>query len=208
MNALFLIAGVSLLGAISPGPDFVIVVRNSLVYSRKIGFLTAFGVSLALIVHLSYTLIGIGVLIAESSLAYTLIKYIGAAYLFYLGFSGIISSYRITKSASLNLNYTKSANEIDYFTALKQGFFTNLLNPKAAIFFISLFSQFISVDTPLFLRAQFAFINLTITLAWFLFLSFLITGKYFTSRIDSFRSYIDRVMGAALILLSLKLILV
>lgn len=203
---LIAVAVVSLLAAISPGPDFFIVLRNSLSYSRKAGLLTALGVSLALVVHLSYTLVGLGVLIAESALLYTLLKYIGVGYLFFIGASGLISSFR--NSTSLDLNYSRSTNQISSSKALRQGFLTNLLNPKAAIFFISLFSQFIDSNTPIFLRVEYAFLNWTITLSWFLFLSYLITSKGFIGKINRFRIYIDRIMGGALMLLGMKLLFV
>lgn len=205
MDALLAVAVVSLLAAISPGPDFFIVLRNSLSYTRKEGLMTALGVSLALIVHLSYTLVGIGVLIAESTVLYSLIKYAGVIYLFYIGASGLISSFR--NADSIDLKYSK-AGQISSLKAFQQGFLTNLLNPKATIFFISLFSQFIDVNTPTFLRVEYAFINWSITLLWFLFLSYVVTSKGFMGRVDRFRKYIDRVMGGALMLLSVKLLLV
>jgi len=203
---LLAVAVISLFAAISPGPDFFIVLRNSLSYSRKAGFLTALGVSLALIVHLTYTLVGLGVLIAESPVLYSLLKYTGVAYLFYIGLSGIISSFK--NSTDLDLNYSKASNQISSLTALKQGFLTNLLNPKAAIFFISLFSQFINSTTPILLRVEYAFINWFVALTWFIFLSYLITSKYFIRKIGHFRIYIDRVMGGALMLLSVKLLFI
>jgi RhtB (resistance to homoserine/threonine) family protein len=206
VSNLLAVAVVSLLAAISPGPDFFIVLRNSLSYSRKSGLLTALGVSLALIIHLSYTLLGLGVLIAESPFLYTLLKYTGVGYLFYIGSSGLISSFR--NSTKLDLKYSKSVNQISTFKVLRQGFLTNLLNPKAAIFFISLFSQFIDASTPIFLRIEYAFINWSITLSWFLFLSYLITSKGFVGKINHFRIYIDRMMGGALLLLGLKLLFV
>lgn len=206
VSNLLAVAVVSLLAAISPGPDFFIVLRNSLSYSRKSGLLTAVGVSLALFVHLTYTLVGLGVLIAESPFLYTLLKYVGVGYLLYLGSSGLISSYR--NSTALDLNYSRADNQIFSFKALRQGFLTNLLNPKAAIFFISLFSQFIDSNTPVFVRLEYAFINWSITLSWFLFLSYLITTKGFIGKIGHFRIYIDRIMGGALMLLGLKLLFV
>ena len=93
LASLFAVAIVSLLAAVSPGPDFFVVLRNSLSYSRKAGLLTALGVSLALTVHLFYTLVGIGVLIAESPFLYSLLKYVGVGYLFYIGLSSLISSF-------------------------------------------------------------------------------------------------------------------
>jgi len=205
ITSLLTIACVSLLAAISPGPDFFIVVKNSLSYSRKTGFLTALGVSLALLIHLSYSVIGIGMLIKEGSLVYLLLKYAGAGYLFYIGCKGFVSSFK--KQQSIDFCYAGNVNFLLPFNALKQGFLTNLLNPKCALFFISFFSQFIAADTPLSLKISFACINWSITLGWFLFLSYLITGNLIMSRIGSFRTYIDRVMGVVLMLLSLKLII-
>lgn len=203
---MFLVAVVSLLAAISPGPDFFIVVRNSLVYSRKAGILTSFGVATALIIHLSYTILGIGVLIAENSIVYNFVKYCGAAYLFYIGFSGVRSSF--VAASSLTLDCQKSSYQISSLNALKQGFLTNLLNPKCAIFFISLFSQFITAETPLFVRVEYALVNWVMSIGWFLVLTYLITGKFLSQRVDRFRSYIDRIMGSCLMVLSLKLLFV
>lgn len=195
---------VSLLGAISPGPDFFIVMKNSLSYSRKSGYLTTLGISLALLFHLTYTVVGIGILMTEGSFFYLVVKYAGAGYLFYIGFKGLMSSFKGQKLDDVS---DSRRDIISSFTAFKQGFLTNLLNPKCALFFVSLFSQFIVVDTPLSLKIGFACINWSISLAWFLLLSYLITGKFFMSHLNSFRIYIDRVMGCVFMSLSLKLFL-
>jgi RhtB (resistance to homoserine/threonine) family protein len=197
---------ISLIAAISPGPDFFIVFRNSLVYSRRAGFLTAFGVSSALVIHLSYTLIGIGVLIEESPFLYALLKYSGVAYLFYIGLKGIISSFKPASSALKE--YTRAKVQISDFAAFMQGFWTNLLNPKAALFFISLFSQFIDSNTPIIVGIEYGLINLAIVLGWFLLLSYLLTQKQVTGRIDTFRIYIDRIMGGILMLLGFKMLFI
>lgn len=201
---LFAVGIVSLLGATSPGPDFFVVVKNSLSFSRKTGFLTAIGVSLALLIHLSYTLVGIGMLLQKESVFYLLVTYAGAGYLFYIGCKGFISSFK--KQGELNLCYAGNAQLLASTTALKQGFLTNLLNPKCALFFVSFFSQFIGANTPLSLKICYASLNWSITLGWFLFLSYMITGKFILSRIESFRMYIDRIMGCMLMLLALKLL--
>lgn len=196
----------SILAAISPGPDFFIVLRNSLSHSRKSGFLTALGVSSALIIHLSYTLVGLGVLITESPFLYTLLKYAGVAYLFYIGLTSLISSFRT--APALELKYSKSVRQISLSKAFMEGFLTNLLNPKAAMFFICLFSQFIDSNTPIFLRVEYGFINWSITLSWFLLLSYLLTSKKLIGKISRFRIYIDRIMGSALMLLGMKMLFI
>jgi RhtB (resistance to homoserine/threonine) family protein len=206
LSSLLAVAVVSLLAAISPGPDFFIVLKNSLSYSRRAGFLTACGVALALFFHLFYTVVGIGVLIAESPFIYALMKYVGVAYLFYLGLSSLMASFK--KPSSLDLDYTQSTQQISSKTALLQGFLTNLLNLKAALFFISLFSQFIDANTPLLLRVEFAMTNWIVSLSWFLFLSYVVTAQKFRGKINQFRIYIDRMMGGALMLLGLKMLFV
>ena len=205
ITSLVTVAFVSLLAAVSPGPDFFVVVRNSLSHSRKIGLFTALGVSLSLLIHLSYTIIGIGILIVEDSTIYIVIKYVGAGYLFYLGCKGFISSFKAKNNADLYCE--KKRSSLSPMNALKQGFLTNLLNPKCALFFVSFFSQFIGLDTPLSLKIGFAFVNWSITLGWFLLLSYLITGNLIMKRISSFRMVIDRTMGAALMLLGLKMMI-
>lgn len=201
------VAVVSWLGALSPGPDFFIVLRNSLSYSRKIGFYTTFGVCLGLLIHLFYTLIGIGVLIAESALIYNIVKYVGAAYLFYLGVSGVITSFKRGKKENY-ASYAVSSQLISPWMAIKQGFLTNALNPKAALFFISLFSQFIGVDTPLSLKIAYGVTNWVVGLTWFLFVSYVVTNSLFIQRINQFQLYIDRVFGLALIGLSIKIMMI
>lgn len=205
LSSLLMVALVSLLSAISPGPAFLVVVKNSLSYSRKIGFLTALGASLALLIHLSYTIIGIGELITESSMLYLLMKYAGAGYLFYIGFKSFLASFK--KHEALNVSYTGSATPLSSAAALKQGFLTNLLNPMCALFFVSLFSQFVLVSTPLSLIMGYACINCSISLGWLLFLSYLITSKWIASRMNRFRVYINRAMGCILMLFSVKLLI-
>jgi len=201
---LLTVALVSFLAVVSPGPDFLIVVKNSLTYSRKIGFLTTIGISLALLIHLSYTLIGIGMVMTEGSILYLILKYCGAGYLFYIGVKGLLSSFK--KQNHLNFANSGQVATLSHAAALKQGFLTNLLNPKCALFFISFFSQFVLASTPLALKISYACINWAITLSWFFALSYLITGKFILTRIDRFRLYVDRVMGIVLIAVSLKLI--
>lgn len=200
------VAAISLIAAVSPGPDFFIVFRNSLVYSRKAGIFTAIGVSMAIFIHLTYTLIGIGVLIAKTPMMYDLLKYIGAIYLLYLGFKGIISSFK--QSDSITNEYNKEVVQISDSSAFMQGFWTNLLNPKCAIFFVSLFSQFIDNFTPFAIGLEYGLITWSIILGWFCFLAYMLTQEFLLKRINQFRIYIDRVMGGALMMLGFKILYV
>lgn len=203
---LLMVGGVSLLAAISPGPDFLIVVRNSLAHSRKAGIYTAVGISLGLLIHLTYTLVGLAVLIIQSPMIYNAMKYAGAAYLGYLGFSALVSTLKPTQD--IELTDAQSTPDVTPWAMIRQGFLTNALNPKCAVFFVSLFSQFITVDTSVALRLEYAFVNWSVTFVWFVFLSCLMTGQLLTSKLGKFRSYTDRVMGTLLILISVKMLFV
>ena len=75
-----------MLAAVSPGPDFAVVTKNSLLYSRKAGLFTALGVSVSLLIHAVYCILGLAIIISQSLLAFSVIKYLGAAYLIYIGF--------------------------------------------------------------------------------------------------------------------------
>ncbi|MCX7352786.1 MAG: LysE family transporter [Proteobacteria bacterium] len=80
----------------SPGPDFAVVVRNSLIYSRKTAVLTAVGVSLGILVHLTYILLGLGVVIAKTAWLFCAFKYLGTAYLMYIGIKGLLAKKQTT----------------------------------------------------------------------------------------------------------------
>ncbi len=197
---------ISLLAVMSPGPDFFIVLRNSLVYSRKNGLQTAFGVSCALIAHITYTIVGIGVLIAESPFVYSLLTYIGACYLLYIGTMGIVSSFK--KGIKEEKDYRKAESELPGKKAFMQGFLTNLLNPKCALYFISLFSQFITQTTPISVKITYGLINWGITIGWFSLLAYLVTAKELHQKLLRYQSSIDRVMGGVLVFLGMRLLFI
>jgi len=125
---------VSLLAAMTPGPDFAVVTKNSLLGSRKAGLFTAIGVGLGIFLHVAYSLVGIGFIISQSIIIFSIIKYIGAVYLFYLGCK-LLKAKRDSDTQIEQVQKTA----ISPFKALREGFLTNALNPKATLFFLSVF---------------------------------------------------------------------
>ena len=131
IQLIIMISLAHLAAVISPGPDFVMVVKNALSYSRKIGVYTAIGIGSGIIVHVSYTFFGLGYFIQENTIFFKVIQYLGAAYLFYMGFTALFSSsskHQLVKDAQTIKNISASK-------AFQIGFLTNVLNPKAALFF-------------------------------------------------------------------------
>lgn len=134
-----------------------------------------------------------------------LIKDLGAVYLFYLGLTVLITSFRYANGVKLEPKQAAMQNLP--FHAICQGLLTNVLNPRAALFYISLFSQFVRTSTPLSLKVAYAAINWSVTLEWFALLAVLISGKLLSCRIERVRHMIDRTLGGILMSLSVILLL-
>lgn len=199
------LATIAILGAMSPGADFVLVTRNSLVHSRKIGIFTAVGIGLGVLVHVFYTLAGIGLIISKSILLFNLIKYAGAIYLIYLGFKSIKAKPHFQENETEEEN--KSLKTISPTKAMFSGIATNALNPKVTLFFLSLFMQFISAGTPFGIQV---FLGLEVALvigSWFVIVAMLFSNDALKNKIKRFGHWLERLTGAALILLGIKVAL-
>jgi|SRR3989338_2086699 len=194
------VALLHLLAVISPGPDFVIITKNTLSHSRKIGIYSAIGVALGILVHVAYSLIGIGLIISKSILLFNAIKLLGAAYLIYIGYKAL------TSKSKTFIKRVKSDKEISSLQAVKTGFLTNVLNPKATLFFFSLFTQFINPNTPFAIKFLYG-VEMTIaTFLWFAFVAIVLSHKYIKGYFSRFQHYVERVMGAILIALGIKIL--
>lgn len=197
-----LIATAHLLAVASPGPDFAIVMRQSLIFGRKPAIVTSIGIGLAIYVHVAIALIGVGALIKGTLWLFTSIKVAGALYLGYIGLQAI----RAKKSEG-GLNQNESTNEkMPLSKAFRQGFITNVLNPKATLFFFSLFSSLISSSTPLKIQAIYGVWMAFATGAWFTSLSFLLSHQRVRQFFGNFGHWIDRILGVFLIGLALVLL--
>lgn len=185
----------------SPGPDFIVVTKNSMSGSRSIGLYTALGVGLGIFTHVAYSLIGIGLIISKSILVFTIIKYLGALYIFYLSYHLL----RTPKPIKDEIVESEKSINITKRQALREGFFTNSLNPKATLFFLSIFTQVIGPETPLTIQFLLGIEVAVIVCAWFCLLSLFITHKYVYKRFSKIRYYLMKFMGGVLLLLGIKL---
>lgn len=196
------IAIIQALGVISPGPDFIMCLRNSLVYSRRTGVFTAIGFALGVAVHVSYLIAGIAVVIARSLTLFTMIKYFGAAYLLYMGIRSIMA-----RSFGIDLSPEKAKKDISPVNAIGIGFFTNISNPKATLFFLGLFTIVIQPGTPRYVLIIAGLIMVLETALWFSFVAFFLNQKHVRSLVDRFQGYFNLIFGALLILISLRIAL-
>ncbi len=194
---------ISLLGAISPGPDFAIVTKNCLTGTFRTGILTALGVSSALLVHVTYCLFGIALLIAETPALFLGLKYLGAAYLFYLGIRMLIEK----RTSPEGPPPTTSSSRQKKHRPFVSGFLCNLLNPKATLFVLSLFTQFIDPNAGLLEKFELGSIIAIVGFLWFVLLSYLITHRMLQKHFARFQFLITKTMGVALCILALSVAL-
>ncbi len=199
------LAAIALLGAMSPGADFVLVTRNSLVHSRKIGIFTAVGIGLGVLVHVFYTLAGIGLIISKSILLFNLIKYAGAIYLIYLGLKSINAKPQFQENEIEK--ESDKAKIISPTKAMLSGIATNALNPKVTLFFLSLFMQFISTGTPFLIQVLLGLEVAFVIGSWFVIVAMLFSNDALKSKIKRFGHWLEHLTGAVLILLGIKVAL-
>ena len=178
----------------SPGPDFFMVIKNSTLYSRKTGFLTSIGFGLGLCVHILYCVFGIAFLISQSSFIFTCIKLLGAAYLFYIGFNSFIS-----KKTNIRIEDKKKIDDISTLSAIKVGFLTNVLNPKATLFFLSLFTFILKPTTPNWVILCISVLMVSSTIIWFSLVCIFFTQKKIQKLFDKFSLIFNKFFGLLLI---------
>ncbi|MCX7711436.1 MAG: LysE family translocator, partial [Clostridia bacterium] len=141
---------VGILAGMSPGPDFFVVMKNSLGFGRRSGIASALGIGTALAIHATYTILGIALILQHYVLLFKLIQLMGATYLVYLAIQTILSTFS-KKNNQLGEDIAFEGNK-SFQEGFKNGLLCNLLNPKAFLFFLSIFSQFISADTHSWIR--------------------------------------------------------
>ncbi len=191
---------VHLLAVVSPGPDFAMTVKNSLSYGRRIGIYTSIGMGLGIGVHVFYSLVGVGLIISQSILVFNIIKYLGAAYLIYLGIKALKSKPANSLDYQVNLTEEKISN----LKAIGVGFLTNVLNPKATLFFLSLFTQVINPDTPILIQTLYGAEMILATIAWFSIVAIFFSHQLFKEKIIKFKHHLERAFGVILIGLGIK----
>ena len=191
------IISLAIIGAlivISPGADFVLVLKNSVTSGRAAGVWTALGISLAIGVHIAYSMLGISYLISQNELLFSSVRYAGAAYLIYLGVKSILSA-----NASLAV-IEKNEKKHKASQYLVQGFCCNMLNPKTMLFFISLFSQLISPDSSN--HSSVLFYGLYIAVlhgVWFSAVSMLFTSTALQGHMLKMKKKLNQACGTGLV---------
>lgn len=199
-DQVLVIAGLTVLIMVSPGPDMIIVMRNTILDGKRAGLATSLGVLAGNLVHIAYCAVGIGWLISKSILAFSILKYAGAAYLIYLGIMSLRGAGRGVSLEAGDGGDTARARRAH----VVQGFLNNILNPKGTLFYLGLFTVVITPQTSsggvLLLVATTVSIS---ALFWVFFVATL-DAPLVRRVIEKGQGLVNRIFGGVLILLGLR----
>lgn len=202
----FFVAAVFLLN-VTPGPDTAYIIGRSVAQGRGAGVMSALGICTGCCLHTIACAFGLTALLAASTTAFTVIKFAGAIYLIYLGVRlAFASPAKARSSADADAGALQAAKPLEQL--FLQGFWTNVLNPKVVLFFVSFFPQFVSADSE---HKALAFLTLggvfiAMSVVWCMLLVWVASSV--TRRLGGspgVKKWLDRVVGSAFVGLGLKL---
>jgi threonine/homoserine/homoserine lactone efflux protein len=203
---------ICILGALSPGPSLALVVKNTLAGGAKQGYYTSISHGLGVALYAAITATGIGLLIVQSPILFKTIQYTGAAFLLYLGLKSFglltsksdsdVSSNAVTNSTVPAEEYTpdKSIN------GWLDGFLIAFLNPKLAIFFLALFSQFVDENASLQQKIIMVTTVGSIDIIWYVLVTYALSRGQVMNKLRNNSHIVDKVAGSFLILLAARVV--
>jgi threonine/homoserine/homoserine lactone efflux protein len=199
-----LIALVHLMAVASPGPDFAIVLRYAVRFGRQQALAASIGIGSAILLHVSWSLLGIAVLIQTTPWLFKVLSVAAAGYLSYIGVQALRSKAPAKPEQIITGNSVDiPPSTVKAFTA---GFVTNGLNPKATLFFLSLFAVIISPITPLSYKIIYGVYMAIATASWFCLLSVMLTHTKVRAFLLLKGYWFDRLMGMLLLALAVHLV--
>jgi threonine/homoserine/homoserine lactone efflux protein len=192
---------VVILGAMSPGPDFVVVTRSSLAGGKRAGVAAGAGISLGVFAWVVAIAFGVAAVLTASAVAFSVVKLVGAAYLVFLGVKAWLA---VRRGDYRELGETGERASLTAGAAFRQGLFTNLLNPKVAVYFLALLPQFLPADGATLQTLELAAIATLGTVVWFAALALVVGAlkRFFSD--GRVRRGLDAVLGSVLVALGLK----
>ena len=194
------VASLHLFAVASPGPDFALVIRQCFRYWKRSAIWTSLGISLGILFHVSLSLIGLGLLITYQPSIFNGLKILASLYILYLGVVSIFNK------SILHLDKKKKSSTTLYLRCFLSGLITNTLNPKAFLFFITVFTLVISPSTSQILQGIYGLYMALATFLWFAMISIIFTNKSMTSKYVYFLPWIERIMGFILVIISIQIL--
>ena len=199
LNQFLTVAFAHLFAVISPGPDFILITRQSFLYGRKLSIYTALGIATGILIHIFYCIVGLSFLLNNDNILFYL-RLFSSAYLVYLGILSIFSKSLMSID---KIDKKVEISKISPLVAYRDGFITNVLNVKATFFFMSLY---LYIDTDIFtVRLLYGLWMCLITGLWFILLSVMLTSSIIKENTYNYQFYINKLMGIVLLYIAIKI---
>jgi RhtB (resistance to homoserine/threonine) family protein len=200
-----MIVAINTAATMSPGPAFAMIVRSAMAYNRRVALLTAFGFGAGVMIVVFLVLFGFATILSQSALLFNTVKYLGAAYLFYIGCKALMAkkqSIPATDNTAQAQHKSMSDGQ-----AFRMGLVTNLLNPKGIVFFTAIYAQFVAPGTPWQVLILYGLTSATIETLWFSMVAAVLTDSRVKGRFLRVSHWIERLCGGLLLALGIRLAL-
>ncbi|MEZ9565709.1 LysE family translocator [Vibrio artabrorum] len=208
VTILITLASIHFIALMSPGPDFALVVQNATRHGRQTGLYIALGLSCGILLHSLLSLTGISYLVHQQPTLFAIIQLAGGSYLLYLGFGALKATWQLIQHHDDDLEVVNAKDLIltNKRDAFSKGFMTNILNPKALVFFISLMSSLVPADMSLAGKGFALIILFGLSLFWFSLLAWMLSTKALQKKLHEATVYIDALCGAVFTIIGLSIL--
>ena len=194
----FQIFFVCLIGAISPGPSMVVVINNAIFKNRYNGVLTSIGHAIGIGIYAFFAVVGVGFVIKTNIIIFNGIKIISIFFLIYMGIKSLLNKK--------NLDFSEG-NKKDGLSSFIQGFIISILNPKIFIWFVAIYSQFMSSENDFVFNSYLVFTASIVDATWYIFLTFIVTSDIVLKFLKNKSIVIHKVIGILFIIISTVLLI-
>ncbi|MFA0217337.1 LysE family translocator [Vibrio cyclitrophicus] len=208
VTILITLASIHFIALMSPGPDFALVVQNATRHGRQTGLYIALGLSCGILLHSLLSLTGISYLVHQQPTLFAIIQLAGGSYLLYLGYGALKATWYTIQHHDDDTDSVHSTDLIltNKREAFSMGFATNILNPKALVFFISLMSSLVPADMSLSGKGFALLILFGLSLFWFSLLAWMLSTKALQKKLHEATVYIDGLCGAVFTIIGVSIL--
>jgi threonine/homoserine/homoserine lactone efflux protein len=199
-------AGIAAVLTITPGTDMALLAKNVFTRGKKGSSATIVGICSGLFVHATASALGLSAILAESARAFEIVKWAGAVYLFYLGVRAIMRAWKAPAPVSPEQVQKRSAKQVTWRASYFEGLFTNLLNPKVALFYLTFLPQFIAPGDPVLrIALLLACLHVAMSVVWLMVYSAALHRLNATLTRSGVRRGIEAMTGGLLMALGARL---
>jgi threonine/homoserine/homoserine lactone efflux protein len=197
LDQILVIVSVTSVVMVIPGPDMVLVLRNTFVGGRGAGLQTSMGILSGNLVHITYCVLGVGLIISKSIMAFSALKFAAALYLIYLG----IASFR---SGATTLDTKDDEGRRRNTSWFVQGFINNLLNPKGTLFYLGMCTTVITPETSTSATLVLIFSMMLVSALFWLFFVYTLDRPTIRRLVERSQRTVNHICGVLLLLLGIR----